>query len=97
MAKSKVQPKWTIVQHSGFGYGGKPGFEKAIETRQVSTLKEQTTVLKAGGLLFDDWKTADDYENDPKVVGEGMYPRVPGTFSNHEIDGLKIYVPPKKG
>lgn len=59
---------WTVVQHSGYGYADKPGFEFGLETRTVSTAAEKRLVAKAGGLLF---KSGLDAEN----FAEGeMYP-----------------------
>lgn len=94
----KIQAKWTVVQHSGYGYGGHPGFAKAIETRQLDNLADQTKVLRAGGLLFNTWQEADAYETKVNCGGDDKglpYPEAPGTFSDFEIDGLRIYLPPR--
>lgn len=91
--------KWTVVQHSGFGYAQKPGFEKAVEVRNLTTVGEMRKVEKAGGVVFDNYREADDFcdsENFPEgVPGVPLYPSVRGTFSFTEIDGLRIYVPRK--
>lgn len=87
--------KWTIVQHSGFGYGGEPGFEQAVETRQVSSKKEQQLVEKEHGILFNTYTEACDFEdnaNDPSD-DQSLYPRAKGSFSAKTIDGLRIYIP----
>jgi hypothetical protein len=101
----KYGAKWTIVQHSGYGYAGKPGFEHAVETRMLATVAEQRRAKKAGGLLFDSWKEAEDFAegaNHPPdheeiaLKGEllsGLHPAAKGTFSKLLVDGLAIYIP----
>lgn len=89
--------KWTIVQHSGAGYGGKEGFAHAVEERTIDNKRDENMVLKAGGLIFEDYMEAVEFEEkangitDPDHVG--IYPKAKGTFSDKEIDGLKIYIP----
>jgi hypothetical protein len=96
MTKLKVD-KWTLVQHSAFGYQEKPGWDKAVETRQISTEAELGMAVNEGGMIFDSYNDADEAEykeNYPNGAGETLtYPEVKGTFSNREIDGLKIYIP----
>jgi len=62
-----MDDKWTVVQHSGFGYGGKPAFEKGLETRMCRTQTEKNRVIKAGGVLFD-------YMGAEKFAEKAMYP-----------------------
>lgn len=95
--KTAVRTRWTVVQHSGAGYGGNQGFAQALEVRSLATKKEQEVVLKAGGKLFDSWKEANDYEEKINLGGEGIYPQAPGTFAEVLIDGLKVYIPPVGG
>lgn len=86
---------WTIVQHSGYGYGGKDGFYHATETRKINTNQELTRVKKAGGLVFDNYQEATDFSdkaNYPEGT-VGIYPKARGTFSSEKIDGLYIYIP----
>jgi len=86
---------WTIVQHSGYGYAGKDGFRHAVETRAVRTLGEKERVEKAGGLLFASYREADAFSeaaNYPEGA-ESFYTAAKGTFSDKEIDELKIYLP----
>lgn len=89
------KPKYTLVQHSGFGYAGKPGFEHGVESRTLTTQGEVTKVRKAGGLIFDSGFEADEMEE--KInYGEStsmLYPNAKGTFSTEKIDGLAIYIP----
>lgn len=92
---AKTPDKWTVVQHSGYGYAGKPGFAKGLEVRVVHTKAEQDKVEKAGGLLFDTYIAADKFGDEamfPPEVG-GMYPQAAGTFASLEVDGLRVYVP----
>jgi hypothetical protein len=91
--------KWTLVQHSAYGYQEKPGWENAVETRRLTTEAELKRVQDVGGFVFDDYNAADKQEYDsnyPEGAGSRLtYPRVKGTFSDREIDGLKIYIPVK--
>jgi hypothetical protein len=91
------EEKWTLVQHSAYGYQEKPGWEKAVETRQITTEAELKRVQAAGGMVFDSYNEADDQEyksNYPQGAGDTlMYPAVLGTFSSTMIDGLRIYIP----
>jgi hypothetical protein len=82
------EPKYTVVQHSGYGYAGKPTFKQALEVRTLHTVGEVRTVQQADGLLFDDWKEADDYTDSVPFLN------APGTFSPKKIDQLRIYQPP---
>lgn len=84
----------TLVQHSGYGYGGKQGFARAVETRQLDE-RQEAAVRKAGGIVIPDYAMAGELEhhvNYPPEV-EGMYPRCRGTFSATVVDHLKVYVP----
>jgi|tagenome__1003787_1003787.scaffolds.fasta_scaffold20165400_3 hypothetical protein len=97
MAKLK-QEKWTLVQHSGFGYGEKPGWEHAVEMRQITTDVELKRVQSVGGYVFDSYEEADKQEmasNYPKGTTDNplTYPEVLGTFSHKTLDDLKIYIP----
>jgi len=92
----KTKPtKWTLVQHSGYGYAAKPAFKLGVETRQVEGAKEIERVRRAGGMLFDSYGEAEDQadiENYPKGY-EGLEPRVLGTFADAEVDQLRVYIP----
>lgn len=92
----------TIVQHSGAGYAGKEGFAKGLETRWINGKRELNRVLKAGGLVFgDDLNSRDGYKEAEEFAEKAMYPEghnsiypnAQGTFSDLEIDELKIYIP----
>jgi hypothetical protein len=90
-----IQNKWTVVQHSGYGYKGNPQFEQAVETRQLQTLGEQRLVERSGGVVFDSYLIAEEFAeraNYPADYG-GIIPDARGTFSKLMIDGLKIYKP----
>jgi hypothetical protein len=90
--------KWTLVQHSGFGYGGNPEFRKAVETRSLSKAAEVKKVKAAGGVVLDSYGSASDREFDENYPEEvqGLVPHCRGTFAKTEIDGLKIYIPAEK-
>ncbi len=98
MAKTKVPTRYTIVQHSGFGYNGNLSFEKGLETRRVETQDDQIKVVRAGGLLFENYNDAEEYtETEPyKGDAKALMPYAHGTFSESMIDGLRIYIPKKK-
>lgn len=91
---------WVIVQHSGCGYGEKPGFKQGLELRSVDTKTAKMRVLNAGGLLFNTYMEASNFCDDESYPNakdyDGLYPRAPGTFSRHKIDDLKIYLPKDK-
>lgn len=85
---------YTLVQHSGFGYGENPEFEQAVEMRSI-TKKQIEKVKRKDGLIFEsygDASDAADSENYPDDVA-GLIPKVNGTFINWEIDGLRLYIP----
>ena len=91
---------WTVVQHSGYGYGGDPQFERGLEVRELGVhgepfARELGRVKTAGGLVFDSMADATGFEHRaPYPDGyEGLIPRAAGSFSDRTIDGLRIYVP----
>ena len=94
MAKLKEE-LWTAVRHSGAGYGGNLGFMQGLEERIVLTEAQRDRIKKVGGVLFSTYKEIADYcekeQYPPTVVN--VYPKAPGMFSKHKIDGLNIYVP----
>lgn len=87
--------KYTMVQHSGYGYAKKPGFEHGVEVRMITTVAEVRKVEKAGGILFDSGAEAYAFEESASFPEghEGLYPKAAGTFSSEKIDGLAIYIP----
>lgn len=90
--------RWTLVQHSGFGYMGNPQFERGLEVRQISTKADIDLVERVGGVLFDSYTAADDASDewsypDGQDTGNDMLPHAMGEFSDQEIDGLRIYIP----
>jgi hypothetical protein len=98
---AKLQGEWyTLVQHSAYGYQEKPGWDKAVETRRITTEAELDRVKKVGGFVFPSYNEADDQEyksNYPEGAGDRItYPEVKGTFSDKELDGLKIYIPTRQ-
>lgn len=94
---SETSTKSTAVQHSGFGYGGKPEFEKGLEVRTVGTKAEQDKVLDAGGVLFDTRAAAEEFCDramwPDTRPGLDLIPRARGRFSDTEVDGLRVYIP----
>lgn len=94
MAKLKSD-KYTLVQHSGAGYAGKPGFEHAVEERHLTTDAQVAHIQKIGGFIFDSYTAAADQaelENYPDV-STSFLPRARGTFSKYMVDGLRVYIP----
>lgn len=88
------QELWTIVQHSGFGYGQKPAFKKGIEIQRLTSKSERKKVLEEGGLIFDSYKTTDDFIMEVSYPeGSGLAPNAPGSFSKKKIDRLRIWIP----
>lgn len=96
MVRDAKAEAWTIVQHSGYGYGHKEALKQGLEVRQVTKLMEIKRVVKAGGVLFESYNNALDYtykEMYPEGH-EGLVPKAPGKFLNNVfIDELRLYVP----
>ena len=92
--KIEKMTKWTLVQHSAFGYAHKAAFKRAVETRMISGAKEIERVKKAGGLVLDynDAEDRAETENYPEGY-PGLIPVVQGTFSRSKVDYLAIYIP----
>lgn len=97
MAKLQTD-KWTVVQHSAFGYKGDKTFQKGLEVRKIETDVQLGKVIDAGGVIFSDYASADAYENTHPYDGvEGLVPNAPGTFHKTlKIDKLAVYIPPAK-
>jgi hypothetical protein len=104
MTKLKEE-KYTLVQHSAYGYQEKPGWEQAVETRRITTDAELKRVQAAGGFVFDSYNEADEqeyksnYPDGAEIPGKEFrltYPEVKGTFSDNELDGLRIYIPARQ-
>lgn len=99
---------YTLVQHSGYGYGHKPGFKQGLESREVKRKGDINRVRKLGGYLFENYAEAEEaahklmYPPDgvgprgERLVEEGfyLYPRFKGTFSDAVVDGLRIAIRP---
>lgn len=97
--KAGLPRRWTLVQHSGFAFGEKPGFEHAVETAFCSTKSQADRVASLGGLLLDypEADAAEDRENYPKGTPvQRLYPNARGTFVDYRIGGRRLYVPPKE-
>jgi len=91
-----MNEQWTIVQHSAYGYKGNPQFKQGLETRKVNTNAEVNRVGAAGGVIFPSYREAEDTAMNwmyPPGHSGGIIPDAKGTFSDKEIDGLKIYIP----
>lgn len=85
---------YTLVQHSGFGYAEKPGFEKGLEIRTLNRLSERNLVQRVGGVIYENYHDARDAEEElmyPEGYG-GIYPSFQGAFSDKMIDGLRIAI-----
>lgn len=90
----KVKNRWTVVQHSGFGYGGNATFMKSLEVREVNNMADVKAILKAGGLFFNSYTEATKYEEEePYKDNDSIIPCVQGTFADVKVDGLAIYIP----
>lgn len=92
--------KYTLVQHSAYGYAGNPQFKFALEERSI-TKKQEESVKNAGGVVCANYIEASDlcekWMYPPDV--EGIVPdcKSMGTFSKKKkIDGLAIFVPTDK-
>lgn len=97
MSRQNSDTKYTLVCHSGWGYGGNPQFRLAVESRMIEG-REIEKVKNVGGLVFDTYDKADkaeQRENYPPGV-DGLIPCVRGSFSKKKVDGLAIYLPDSK-
>lgn len=85
----------TIVQHSGYGYGGKPSFRHAVESRQVNSAAVAKEILARGGLVFPGYLEAEEYCDTENYRAEvtGLNPHAPGGFDDYLVDGLRVYLP----
>lgn len=92
---TKTEVRYTVVQHSAFGYKGDPTFENGLETRRITTKGEAALVARAGGVIFPTYGSAEDYAFDQMYcnVTEGIIPKASGKFSHLKIDDLAIYIP----
>lgn len=90
--------KWTVVQHSGFGFNRDETFSRSLESRMVSGRKSEDAVIKAGGILFDSYGEAEDFAELAMYPpgNDGIIGNCQGTFANEDIDGLRIYIPVRK-
>jgi hypothetical protein len=95
--ESYAERGYTVVRHSGYGYGHSTDFMRGLETRGVATAAEAEQIRRAGGIIFATYAEAVRYEETaPYPPGhEGLIPRAPGTFSTVMVDGLAVYLPPK--
>ena len=91
-------PKYTAVQHSGYGYAGKPEFKYGLEVRKIDTEAALNRVESCQGIIFDSWSEADDFctEEPYPEDYEGLVPQAPGGFAFEQIDGLRVYVPKQR-
>ena len=96
--------EYVIVQHSGYGYGSNPQFQRAVEHREIPTtakgkpnLKTRTKITNAGGHIVIGYIPAEDlcYKlNYPDAHSGGLIPACYGSFSTKKIDGLRIWIKP---
>ena len=97
--------KWTLVQHSAFGYAGNRQFERAVQIETLTKASEVRAVQAAGGLLFDDYGKASErefaenyppeFDKDKPCVPPRLTPMAQGRFSRRTVANLAIYLPPQ--
>lgn len=90
-----MSTKYTVVQHSGYTYGGNPEFEQAVEPRMIPNVRDLRKVQAAGGVVLDGYVEAEDFcdaANYPPGT-EGIVPQARGTFADVRVDSLRVYVP----
>lgn len=86
--------RYTVVQHTGYGYKGDPQFERGLQAVRVSSKEAQRNVEKVGGQLFHSLKEAEQWAMAEMYPGgAGLIPLAPGTFADVGINGLAIYCP----
>jgi hypothetical protein len=92
---ASVTDKWTVVQHSGFGYKDNPQFEHAVEVRQIHNEGELRRVERVGGILLNSYMEAEAFAERANYTpsNKSIIPNARGTFSKLQIDALCIYIP----
>lgn len=89
---------YTLVQHSGYGYGDKPGFYFyfGLEVRSA-TFADMKRVKKVGGFLFPTYQEADRKSMELMFPPENdsLYPAASVSFSTSKVDGLRIAIDPE--
>lgn len=86
---------YTLVQHSGYGYGGHPQFQRGLESRRLHSKAQRDKVVKVGGVAYPGYMEAEDAAERfmfPEGY-DGIVPLAGGRFSAARIDRLRIYVP----
>ena len=88
----------TVVQHSGYGYAGDLQFSGGLESRSLYTKAQVDRVERIGGVVFDDYLTAErfcEYAMYEASGATGLIPkaRAVGEFDKLEVDELKIFKP----
>jgi hypothetical protein len=89
-------PKYTVVQHSGYGGAGKAEFRQGLESAQISTYAQLRAVEEVGGKIFDSYDQAEAFaETEQYPPGyTSMVPNAPGMFdANAKLDGRAVYLP----
>lgn len=107
--REMAKEKWTLVMHSGAGYALDPQFSHAVEPRTLGFKedgnrmtakqmeKEVARIEKVGGVIFDTYAEAMEAEEQVNgITGDGPFLSAKGTFSEEQVDGLRIYCPPRK-
>jgi len=84
---------YTIVVHSGYGYGGDPTFARGLETRAVPR-RMVDAVREAGGVLTSSAFAGAIGDAEMYPPGTmGLVPAASGCFAAVAIDSLNLYIP----
>lgn len=88
--------KYTLVQHSGYTFGGKEGFANGVEEGSITSPVDEQRVRNCGGLVFDSYtKCAERCEEENYPDGaKGLYPQVKGRFARVKLNSQPVYIPP---
>jgi hypothetical protein len=84
---------FTLVQHSGYAWGGNQAFANGIEVVAVTSAKQVSVINDAGGIVFPSYMEADDFSYKVMYPGRdiGLIPRSRGGFGP-KIGDLRVYV-----
>jgi hypothetical protein len=85
---------YTLVQHSGFGFGQKEWFARAVEPTVIPDKRTENKVRKLGGFVGDYAEAAEAEETINGVTGDRPFLQAAGTFAAYEVGGLRLYVLP---
>jgi hypothetical protein len=92
--------RYTVVQHSGYGYAEDATFLEGLESRPLETDAQIARINRIGGAVFDSYGEAEDFCDWAMYIAHATPGIVPealkiGEFDRLQVDGLAIFKPKK--